>query len=415
MTLQVTGTNVVNQNRSFVLGTATPGSPVTGMIRYNNSSAQFEVYNGTQWTAIISQLPSTPPAFGWGLDTSGQLGVGGGASTRLSPVSVVGGFTNWTQISAGLGTHTVGLRSGQAWAWGGNLFGQLADGTSTSRSSPVSVVGGFTDWVQIAASNHTVGIRANGQAWAWGANSYGRIGDGTTTSRSSPVSIVGGITNWTQVSCGAQHTAAIRANGQAWCWGRNQNGQLGNSTITGTSSPVSVAGGITDWVQISAGNHTVGVRANGQAFAWGLNGDGQLGRLNTTNYSSPVFVANTFDWLQIAAGRYHTVGIRANGQAWSFGRNVNGQLGDNTTVNKSSPILVVGGFTDWVQVAAGSRHTVGIRTNGQAWCWGYNNNGQLGDGFFGTSSLSPVSVLSGFTDWVQIAGGNYFTMALRAI
>jgi alpha-tubulin suppressor-like RCC1 family protein len=130
------------------------------------------------------------------------------------------------------------------------------------------VVGGFTDWVQISAGRiHTSAIRANGTAWGWGSNISGRLGDGTVTNRSSPVSVVGGFTDWVQISAGtgsAGTTAAIRANGTAWTWGLNSNGLLGinePNTFAQSFAPVSVVGGFTDLVQISAGyGHIAAIR-----------------------------------------------------------------------------------------------------------------------------------------------------------
>jgi hypothetical protein len=150
-----------------------------------------------------------------------------------------------------------------AWSWGYNVIGQLGDNTTTSRLSPVSVVGGFTDWVQISAGeSHTAAVRANGTAWAWGSNGNGLLGDNTVTARSSPVSVVGGFTDWVQISAGTSHTAAVRANGTAWAWGYNALGRLGDNTTLSRVSPVSVVGGFTDWVQIAAGGgHTAAVRS----------------------------------------------------------------------------------------------------------------------------------------------------------
>ena len=115
-------------------------------------------------------------------------------------------------MSAGDG-HSLGLRQNSTlWVWGLNTCGRLGDGTTTSRLSPVSVVGGFTDWCQVSGgSAHSLGVRQNGTAWAWGCNGSGRLGDGTLTNRSSPVSVVGGFTDWCQISAGSSaHSLGVR-------------------------------------------------------------------------------------------------------------------------------------------------------------------------------------------------------------
>ena len=252
---------------------------------------------------------------------------------------------------------------GLAWAWGANSSSQLGDNTTVAKSSPVSVVGGFTDWCGVAGGfAHSLGVRTNGTAWAWGNGGNGRLGDGTTTNTSSPVSVVGGFTDWCQVSTGSSHSLGVRTNGTAWAWGLNSFGRLGLGDITDRSSPVSVIGGFTDWCQVSAGvAHSLGIRTNGTAWAWGYNGQGRLGLGDTTNRSSPVSVVGGFtDWCGVAAGNRHSLGIRTNGTAWAWGRNLDGQLGDGTVTARSSPVSVVGiGF--WNQVSAGTEHSLGIK------------------------------------------------------
>jgi alpha-tubulin suppressor-like RCC1 family protein len=367
-------------------------------------------YIGVGWRLVQSDLISQ--AWAWGSGIQGRLG-DGTIVNKSSPVSVVGGFTDWCQLSAG-GSHSAAVRqNGTIWAWGCNGQGQLGDGTTVTNSSPVSVIGGFTDWCQVSAvTSNTAAIRQNGTLWGWGANLQGQLGDGTTISKSSPVSVIGGFTDWCQISVGSGPTAAVRQNGTLWTWGSNICGRLGDGTTVNRSSPVSVVGGFTDWCQVSVGYcHIAAVRQNGTLWAWGYNGQGRLGDGTTIDKSSPVSVVGGFtDWCQVSGGPLHTAAVRQNGTLWAWGYN-GGRLGDGTTVNKSSPVSVIGGFTDWCQVSSSS-HTAAVRQNGTLWTWGANSNGRLGDGTTVDKS-SPVSVVGGFTDWCQVSAGAAHTAAIK--
>jgi alpha-tubulin suppressor-like RCC1 family protein len=367
---------------------------------------------GEYWLPIVKTNLSL--ALVWGCNGTGRLG-DGTTVDKSSPVSVIGGFTDWCQVS-GSSSHSLGVRTdGTAWAWGSGGQGRLGDGTTVSKSSPVSVIGGFTDWCQVSAgSSHSLGVRCNGTAWAWGGNSLGVLGDGTTVSKSSPVSVIGGFTDWCQVNAGDRHSLGVRCDGTAWAWGCGVQGLLGDGTTVNNSSPVSVVGGFTDWCQVSGGyGHSLGVRSNGTAWAWGSNGVGRLGDGTTVDKSSPVSVIGGFtDWCQVSGSSSHSLGVRCDGTAWAWGCNSSGRLGDGTTTNRSSPASVVGGFTDWCQVSAGSYHSIGGRSNGTAWTWGRNTSVQLGDGTTVDKS-SPVSVIGGFTDWCQVNAGLRHSLAIR--
>jgi alpha-tubulin suppressor-like RCC1 family protein len=392
-----------------------------GRLVWVDALKDYRYSDGLTWSNNFSSTLVAESALIWTWGSNGQGRLGDGTTVnKSSPVSVVGGFSDWCQVSTG-SDHTAAVRqNGTLWTWGSNICGILGDGTTVNKSSPVSVVGGFADWCQVSAGQcHTAAVRQNGTLWTWGNGALGRLGDNTTNiAQSSPVSVVGGFTDWCQVSVGYNHAAAVRQNGTLWAWGSNGSGRLGDGTTVSKSSPVSVVGGFTDWCQVSAGCvHTAAVRQNGTLWAWGCNNNGQLGDGTVFTKSSPVSVLGGFtDWCQVGVGLCFTTAVRQNGTLWAWGNNAQGRLGIGCTSSTSSPSSVISGFTDWCQVNPGQFHGVAIRQNGTLWAWGNNASGQLGDYFtiaIGGQS-SPVSVVGGFTDWCQVSGGTNHTAAVHA-
>jgi len=343
-------------------------------------------------------LKSDGSLWAWGWNYCGQLG-DGTTTDRSSPVQV-GSDTAWSAVATGY-VHTVALKSdGTLWTWGRNYYGQLGDGTTTDRSSPAQV-GSDTDWSAVAAGcGHTVALKSNGTIWAWGENNHGQLGDGTMTDRSSPVQ-VGSDTDWSAVVTKGFHTLALKSDGTLWAWGSNTYGVLGDGTVSTRTSPVQV-GSDTNWSVVAASyTHTVALKSNGTLWAWGYNNQGQLGDGTTTHQTSPVQVGSDTNWAAVEAGYAHTVALKTDGTLWAWGRNDYGQLGDGTTEDKHSPVQV-GSDTDWVAISAGLYHTVALKSDGTLWAWGWNEYGQLGDGTT-TDRTSPVQVGTD-SNWVIAHG-----------
>ena len=306
---------------------------------------------------------------------------------------------------------------GMAWGWGQNNLGQLGTGNFMSYSWPVSVLGGisFTQLNNNIVGNFTIGIRgSDGTGWGWGYGDYGQLGTNTITSYSSPVSVIGGI-SFKQISTGDYFSLGIRgSDGTGWAWGWNIYGNLGNGNSTSYSSPISIVGGIS-WAQLAAGSgHSLGIRgSDGTAWAWGQNDTGQLGTGNMTSYSSPISVLGGISWKQLSAGIYATLGIRgSDGTAWAWGYNNEGQLGQSNTTSYSSPKSVLGGIS-FTQITYIQYYSAGVGgSDGTAWSWGSNTAGCLGDGTI-TNRSSPVSVV-GTISFTKISTScTYHTMGVR--
>ena len=305
------------------------------------------------------------------------------------------GFTT-PMISAG-NTHTVALRNdGTVWAWGSNDNGQLEDGTTTSSHIPVQVqnlsnITAISTTGGILRGHYTVALRNDGTVWAWGNNIYGQLGDGTTINRRTPVQVQN-LNNITAISARSSHTVALRSDGTVWAWGRNRFGQLGDGTTTTRHTPVQVQN-LSNITAISAGgSHTVALRSDGTVWAWGNNGGGQLGDGTVTHRLTPVQVQNLSNIIAISAGDNHTVALRNDGTVWAWGSNQHGRLGDGTTINRNTPVQVQN-LSNITAISAGHSHTVALKNDGIVWAWGHNNLGQLGDGTT-ANHRTPVQVVS---------------------
>jgi alpha-tubulin suppressor-like RCC1 family protein len=302
--------------------------------------------------------------------------------------------------------------NGQAYCWGNNVYGQLGDGTTDIRMTPVAVLGGLR-FRQVDAGGyaHSCGVTTDYRAYCWGWNSEGQLGDRTRTNRLTPVPVRGGLM-FRQVSAGSSHTCALTyPDRSAYCWGSNNNGAngaLGDGTTTTRLVPVAVLGG-RQFRQVSAGHyHSCGVTLSYNAFCWGANFYGQLGDDTRTSRLQPVLVFGGHQFQQLDVGGYHSCAVTTAARAFCWGYSASGQVGVGTTYPRRRPFPVAGGLY-FSRVTAGEYHTCGETTGNRAYCWGGNAGGGLGDGS-GADRLTPVPV-SGGLFFSQVSAGGFHTCA----
>lgn len=259
---------------------------------------------------------------------------------------------------------------------------------------------------------HSLAVQNDGQAWSWGDNSVGQLGDGGTASTDTPRALAD-LTDAAAISSGGDHSLAVTTGGSVLAWGSNSVGQLGDGTTQSSNIPVSVTGlsGVRD---VAGGNyHSLAVTETGQVWSWGWNGTGQLGDGSTVSSTSPVRVSGLTDVVDIEAGGLpgwsgFSVALKADGTVWTWGYNKQGQLGDGTQTHKLTPVQV-GGVSNAVAIAAGGSSAYALTANGDVWAWGNNEFGQLGNVDVRRLSTTPVQVaVSGITD---IAAGGTHALA----
>lgn len=388
-----------------------------------SSSTPSQVTTLTTWRSVrlgsnfacgVLSSGTTPC---WGENDLAQHG-DGADGLALEPEQS-GTATDWSQVEGGT-SHLCGIRaSGSLWCWGRNAEGQLGIGSTQQRSTPMQVLPGTT-WKSVSAgAASTCAIRTDDTLWCWGANASGQLGIGSTAPSLAPTQVTGGPGTWMNVSAGRDHTCGVAIDESLWCWGESDSGRLGALGVTEDAlSPIETEfNDSLSWSAVTTGaTHSCGLDFNGQRFCWGDSFHGQTGTGSSGQGEfEPVPQNNAsdsaFDYLDIAAGDRHTCAVRNGNTLWCWGDNPFSQLGSGNTTDQNLPSQV-GVATDWAGVTTGSEHTCGVRNTGSLWCWGFNNFGQAGLGDTDGNHTTPEQVGSA-TDWSQIASGGRTTCALR--
>ncbi|CAB5514524.1 RCC1 domain-containing protein [Achromobacter xylosoxidans] len=329
----------------------------------------------------------------WGANGSGELG-DGTTFPRASPVPVVGMASGVTAVAVG-GTNTCAIQSGGLKCWGYNGAGQLADGTTQSSRVPLSIPGMNAGVTKVAVGNaSTICAVQSGAAYCWGYNSQGQVGDGTTTGRTQPTQVVGLTSAVTDISTRSGHSCAVQGTNVV-CWGANYAGQIGDGTTALRFTPTTAINPGQMGRYVAVGNdHTCAIYYQGvpprdtrRVRCWGANASGQLGDGSTAGSLIPLEL-NITQPSAVTAGTGFSCASTASGVA-CWGANGSGQLGTGDTGVRQTPSAVVG-LGAVSQFSAGDDSVCAIQS-GLAKCWGSNAGASLGDGTTATR-LTPVSV-----------------------
>ena len=359
-------------------------------------------------------------AASWGQNNEGQLGDGSPADRALyGGVSGLAGGV--VQVAAG-SEHGLAVTSGgTVWAWGRNVEGELGDGTLTTSRTPVRVMG-LTGIIAVSAGGrHSLALRSDGTVWAWGDNEHGQMGNGVTSLHQLTPVEVAGLAGVTKISAGGDFSLALRSDGTVWAWGYNQDGELGNGTTADSSVPVRVTG-LSQVTSIAAGGEasvavrTTGIAAATSVWAWGGNHDGELGDGTLTGHSTPEQVTGInvpgIAGISMSAFSYFVVALGTDGSVWGWGSDEGGQLGSTPTFTAvTRPVRVIGPAIGITQVSAGRDHVLALESSGTVLAWGDNFDGELGNGRTTLPIVAPVQV-TGLTTASQVSAGNNFSLAV---
>lgn len=399
------GANLSGQLGTGVLSPLPTSSPVAvnGL-----SSGVTDLSVGANSTCVVV----AGAAKCWGSNFYGQIGNGGGAA--LEPAQVSGLSSGVSMVSAG-GAFACALTDGGVKCWGENGGGQLGNDSTIQSNIPVNVNGlGIDSGVtSISAGSWTACAIQNGGAICWGTNTFGQIGDGTTTNRLTPVSVNGLSNAVLNISAGGQYACAIIEGGMIKCWGANQYSQLGNGAITYRATPLDVSNLPVGLTSIAIGfTHSCASTSSGSVKCWGNNANYQLGDGSRIHSSIPVEVVNLTNAASVVAGAEFSCALTTSNGVKCWGSGSSGQLGHGSFNSSPTPVDVTGLTSDVVAITSGLSHACAVKSDGSVVCWGKNDKFQLGNN--GGNSNVPVQVTnlgigSGAT---SIAAGGTHTCAI---
>ncbi|MGW0035883.1 RCC1 domain-containing protein [Gordonia sp. NPDC003376] len=331
-----------------------------------------------QWAAIATDGQSScalrdGSVYCWGSNDRGTLG-DGTTTSRPAPTRI-SGLADVTAIALGGLGSACAISDGDVYCWGANLVG----GAPSEYTTPTRV-DGVRNVSAISVGLATCAI-SGGDLYCWGNNVYGQTGDPAAAGFQKTPTKVSGLSDVRAVSANTNNTCAVTGDGAAWCWGKNDQGQVGDGTTTVRKTPTKVSG-LTGVTAIDTGLDSMCAIADGTPWCWGSNGSGQLGNGTEQSSSTPVRVGGVGGARQIATVISGACASASGGDVWCWGSR------SSASNHTAAQISGISGVTD---LTSGSVNLCAVAT-AQLYCWGLNSQGQLGDGGTESSINEPVRV-----------------------
>ena len=336
-------------------------------------------------------------AWCWGANGHGELGNGTKQHTSAPTPSAMGyefrSIVAAGGFSCGVGTDDMG------YCWGDDSMMELGSPHRVRHATTPLAVHGDMPFQSISGSfmAHACGLTMSGEAWCWGYNRFGMIGHGSVVDELLPVPTMGGHT-FAKLNSSFFRTCAVDMSGRLYCWGRGGAVQVGDPSFDPevcSGQPCATqpraAQSEVRFQEVSVGRlHTCALSEEGQAYCWGEGEDGQLGTQTFDDLAVPTPILSDDRFVDVSVGRDHSCALTVDGRAQCWGDNEDGQLGDGTRISTAGPVDVATELR-FTGISAGYMHTCAVTGNGEAYCWGANGMGQLGDASM-NDSLTPTRV-----------------------
>jgi alpha-tubulin suppressor-like RCC1 family protein len=312
----------------------------------------------------------------WGYNYYGQLGLGD-TNNRTTPHKLKFS-TPICGISCGYNHSMLVDKQGNVFTWGNNVNGELGLGHTIHQTAPTRVDLGTAVITAVACgANHSMALDTNGEVWCWGYNEQGQLGIGDYSNRLTPQHLPLDFPA-VAIGCGGCHSLVLDKNGDVWGFGFNGNGELGSGDSQNRLIPGKIEIGCGKVTSISCGyNHSIVLNQKGECWIWGFNAYGQLGLGDTNRRVRPEKLKFDFSVSQLGGGGLYSMFVDTHGNLYSCGHNGNGELGLGNTKNFFSPQRI-DAIRDVASLACCYNHTLVVDTHGDIYVWGKNESGQLG-------------------------------------